>query len=145
MYIEQVTTATADLLSALENLIPQLTRRNRPPTWSDLEALIGSTSSLLIVGREPDAGGSIVAAGCLVVYRVTTGVRAIVEDVVVDAAWRGHGLGESLLQRLVDLARDRGAAGVFLTSNPARDAANKLYLKAGFTRRRTNSYYYALS
>lgn len=122
--------------------MPQLTRRSLAPTSSSLAALVADDSSTLLVVREPDHAGPIAAIGCLGVYRTVTGVRAIIEDVVVDEAYRGRGLGEALVKRLVAIAREQGAPGVSLTSNPRREAANRLYLRLGFARRQTNSYYY---
>jgi ribosomal protein S18 acetylase RimI-like enzyme len=78
----------------------------------------------------------------LTVYRVPTGVRAILEDVIVDESLRGQGIGEALVGRALEIARERGAGGVSLTSNPRRDAANRLYSRMGFVRRETNAYYY---
>jgi ribosomal protein S18 acetylase RimI-like enzyme len=145
MHVEQATVVTAELVKALDHLIPQLTSRNPPPGESYLAALFRDESSSLMVVREPDAHGPIVAAGCLAVYRAPTGVRAIVEDVVVDEAHRGRGVGEYLLVSLLELARRKGARSVSLTSNPDRAAANRLYLRIGFSRRQTNSYFYDLS
>jgi ribosomal protein S18 acetylase RimI-like enzyme len=142
MRIEQVAVVTPELLRALERLIPQLTSKRSPPTKADLEALLAGACNTLLVLREPDSKGPIVAAGCLAVYRVTTGIRAVIEDVVVDQSVRGRGIGEALVLRLLDLARTMGAPGVSLTSNPRRDAANRLYLRLGFGPRSTNAYYY---
>jgi ribosomal protein S18 acetylase RimI-like enzyme len=75
-------------------------------------------------------------------YQVPTGVRAIIEDVVVDQRWRGRGIGRALVANLLGLAREKGAPGVSLTSNPGRTAANQLYVRMGFSLRSTNSYYY---
>jgi ribosomal protein S18 acetylase RimI-like enzyme len=141
MHIEQARAATPELIIALERLIPQLTSPNPPPARADLQALLDSTSSLLVIGREPDAGGTIIAAGCLGVYRAPTGVRAVIEDLVVDETYRGRGIGEALLRYLLNLAREQGAPGVSLTSNPRREAAKRLYVRAGFSLRQTNSYY----
>jgi ribosomal protein S18 acetylase RimI-like enzyme len=142
MYVEQATAPSPELVRALDRLVPQLTRTSASPGAAYLAELLVDTSSSLLVVRNPDATGSIVAAGCLCVYRALTGVRAIVEDVVVDEAWRGRGIGEHLVRRLLDLARQKGARGVSLTSNADRAAANRLYLRVGFSPRQTNSYYY---
>ena len=142
MYIEQATAPSPELAQALDRLVPQLTRRSRSPGGSCLAELLADTSTSLLVVKHPDAKAPIVAAGCLCIYRAITGVRAVVEDVVVDDAWRGRGIGELLVRRLLELAREKGARGVSLTSNPDRAAANRLYVRLGFTRRQTNFYYY---
>jgi ribosomal protein S18 acetylase RimI-like enzyme len=81
---------------------------------------------------------------CLTVYRVPTGVRSIIEDVIVDESMRRRGIGEALVRRALELAREAGADGVSLTSNPKREAANQLYQSMGFQLRQTNPYFYKL-
>lgn len=145
MDIEPATTATQELWEAFQRLIPQLTSNNPPPSPDDLAALVESESTTLLVARHPDGRGPIVGAASLTVYRVPTGVRAIIEDVIVDESLRGQGIGEGLVRRALEVARQKGASGVSLTSNPRREAANRLYLRMGFVRRETNAYYYKFS
>ena len=140
--VERVVSATAELSEALRRLIPQLTDNHPPPGPAFLEALLNGDSSVLLIARHPDESGGIVGVGCLGIYRVPTGVRAVIEDVVVDEGSRGLGLGEALIKGLMDEARQLGAHGVSLTSNPRRIAANRLYLRMGFSLRQTNSYYF---
>lgn len=142
MLLERVTTMDNELWEAFQRLIPQLTTNNPPPSREDLDALVRSESSILLIARKPGNHGSIVGAANLTVYRVPTGIRAIIEDVIVDESARGQGIGEALVQRLLDMAREKGARGVSLTSNPKREAANRLYQRMGFNRRETNSYYF---
>jgi len=139
--IELVSEATDDLLAALDRLLPQLTSR-RPPSRAELQALLRSDASSLFVARDDSGNARIIGIASLAVYRVPTGVRAIIEDVVVDTSARGQGIGEALTRRCLDFARQRGADSVTLTSNPARQAANRLYLRMGFYRRDTNAYVY---
>ena len=145
MHIERVRTVTPEIVTALERLVPQLTSNNRAPSSADLMDLVGSESNTLLVVREPDGKGEIVAAACLAVYRVTTGIRAVIEDIVVDEECRGRGIGEALLRHLMVLAKSAGAPGVSLTSSPRRAAANRLYVRMGFSRRETNAYYYSFT
>ena len=76
----------------------------------------------------------------LVVFRIPTGVRAWIEDVVVDQAARGRGVGAELTNAAIRLANQHGARTVDLTSRPDREAANRLYQRLGFVRRETNVY-----
>jgi ribosomal protein S18 acetylase RimI-like enzyme len=145
MYITPVTTASNELWEALLRLVPQLTANNPPPSREDLTALVNSESSTLLIARHPDATSTIVGAACLTVYRVPTGIRAIIEDVIVDEKARGEGIGQGLVRRCLEIAKGKGAHKVALTSNPSREAANQLYVKMGFIRRNTNSYIYDLS
>ena len=142
MVIERAVTASPELVEALKRLIPQLTANNPPPEPEFLQMLLEGDSSFVLVARQPDENGGIVGVGCLGTYRVPTGVRAIIEDVVVDQGSRGLGAGEALMRGLMDLARQMGARGVSLTSNPRRLAANRLYMRLGFSLRQTNGYYY---
>ncbi|MCL4530154.1 MAG: GNAT family N-acetyltransferase [Chloroflexi bacterium] len=140
MQIEIATRATEELWDAFQGLVPQLTSNNPPPSRDDLAALVKSESSTLIIARADNS--SIIGAACVTVYRVPTGIRAIIEDVIVAESARGLGIGEALVQRCLDIARGKGAKGVSLTSNPKREAANKLYQKMGFRKRETNAYYF---
>ena len=138
MQIDIVTRADDELYEAFQRLVPQLTNNNPPPTREDLSALIQDASSTLMIAR--DERGQIVGALNLTVYRVPTGVRSVIEDVIVDLSARGQGIGEALMQRALEIAREKGAHNITLTSNPMRVAANKLYLKMGFEKRETNAY-----
>lgn len=140
MQIEIVTKADDELFDAFQRLVPQLTKNNPPPSRDDLIALVRDSSSTLIVARNDN--GDIVGALTLAVYRVPTGIRSIIEDVVVDVSTRGAGIGEALMLRAIEIAREKGAANISLTSNPLRVAANKLYLRVGFVKRETNAYVY---
>jgi ribosomal protein S18 acetylase RimI-like enzyme len=144
MHIEKVTTVTEELHEAFQRLVPQLSAHKVPPTKEELDELIKSESSILLLARDPDGAAPIAGALCLTVYRVPTGLRSIIEDVIVDETMRRRGIGEALVRKAIDLAREEGAEGVSLTSNPQRQAANKLYGSIGFQLRQTNPYYYRL-
>src|SRR5690242_16223710 len=131
MKIEVATEATEELVAAFGRLVPQLTEA-RPPDLAELAAVIANAS--LLVARED---GAIVGALTLLVYRIPTGTHARIDDVVVDAAVRGRGIGEALTRHAIELARASGARQVHLTSHPRREAANRLYLRLGFEPRET--------
>ncbi len=76
----------------------------------------------------------------LAMFRIPTGRRAWIEDVVVDGRARGKGVGEALTRHAIAYARQHGARTVDLTSRPSREAANAMYAKLGFVRRSTNVY-----
>jgi ribosomal protein S18 acetylase RimI-like enzyme len=103
--------------------------------------MVDSEDSVLFVAR---IGGRIVGSLTLALYRIPTGTKAWIEDVVVDVGARGHGLGELLNRAALDEARSRGAKDVSLTSRPSREAANRLYQRIGFEARETNVYRYTL-
>jgi ribosomal protein S18 acetylase RimI-like enzyme len=138
MQIEIVTEATDELYDAFQRLVPQLTNNNPAPSLKDLTVLVRDSSSTLMVARTER--GEIIGALTLIVYRVPTGIRSIIEDVIVDNSTRGQGIGEALMKRAIDVAREKGAKNISLTSNPMREAANRLYVKVGFKKRETNAY-----
>jgi ribosomal protein S18 acetylase RimI-like enzyme len=136
--IEAVTEPTDEVRRALARLIPQLSS-SPPPNAEQLAELVAHPDSVLFVAR---LDGTIVGSLTLVQYRIPTGLKAWIEDVVVDESARGHGIGEMLNQAALDEARRRGHKGVSLTSRPSREAANRLYQRIGFTARQTNVYRY---
>lgn len=139
--IEIATHATDELVEAMAVLIPQLSKSNPPPTKAELDELIRSEASTMFVAR---VDGRIVGSLTLAMFRIPTGVRAWIEDVVVDDSARGHGVGEALNMAAIDHARRHGAVTVDLTSRPSREAANRLYQRIGFVARETNVYRYSL-
>ena len=143
MQIEIVYQADDELYEAFQRLVPQLTNNNPPPTRADLSALIQEPASTLMIARSDD--GQIIGALTLTVYRVPTGIRSIIEDVIVDISARGQGIGDALMVRAIEIAKEKGASNITLTSNPLRVAANKLYVKMGFEKRETNAYQMKLS
>ncbi|MBV8388116.1 MAG: GNAT family N-acetyltransferase [Acidimicrobiia bacterium] len=130
------------MVDAFTRLIPQLSKSNPPPTRDELEELVRSEASHLLVAR--DDSGNIVGSLTLVVFRIPTAVRAWIEDVVVDESARGQGIGEALNREALRLAGELGARTVDLTSRPSREAANRLYQRIGFKPRETNVYRYEL-
>lgn len=139
--VERATEVSPELISAFELLIPQLSSSNPPPQSSELQEIVSSDSSVLFIAR---VDGKIVGSLTLATFRIPTGLRAWIEDVVVDSSARGHGVGEALNQAALAEARGRGAVTVDLTSRPSREAANRLYQKLGFVQRETNVYRFTL-
>ena len=140
MLIEQAFTLTDELLDALTRLIPQLKISSPRLTPDGLAGLLASDATSLLTAR--DGTGVIVGMLTLVHYRTPNGVRARIEDVVVDESARGQGIAVELVQRALSIAREKGADGAALTSNPRREAANRLYQKMGFKLWETNVYFY---
>lgn len=146
--VTEVEQSSDEIAAALRRLVPQLSRSSPPPSPAELEELISSPACHLLIARDDTEGDTerdtIVGTLTLVVFRIPTGVRAWIEDVVVDDAARGKGVGEALNQHAIDLARRLGAKTVDLTSRPSREAANRLYQRIGFVPRDTNVYRYDL-
>jgi ribosomal protein S18 acetylase RimI-like enzyme len=131
------------LLFAFQRLIPQLSKATLP-TREHLAEIVTSNDSALFAARLT-LSREIVGAAALATYRVPTGRKAWIEDVVVDKAWRGHGIGAALTQMAIDHALQLGVSDLKLTSNPIREAANRLYERMGFIRHETNHYYYPIN
>lgn len=135
--IEICTEVTPALVDAFARLVPQLSRSSPPPGAEELTEIVTSPASTLLVAVED---GVVLGSLTLVVFRIPTGLRAWIEDVVVDDAARGKGVGAALNERAVEIAAEHGARTVDLTSRPSREAANRLYQRLGFERRETNVY-----
>jgi len=128
-----------ELLNAFDRLIPQLSRSNPAPDADTLRSIIESEASTILLAHD-DETGQIVGSMTLAMFRIPTGLRAWIEDVVVDESARGKGVGYTLNEAALDLARRAGATTVDLTSRPSREAANRLYQRLGFVQRETNVY-----
>jgi len=141
MQIEMVRQADAALLAAFERLMPQLSAAPAP-TMDELVEMFSVPGVYVFVASQPADGGRIVGLLTLATFRVPSGKRAWIEDVVVDEAERGQGIGEALVRAALAKAAEQGAKSVELTSRPARQAANRLYQRLGFTQPGTNFYRY---
>ena len=144
--IRETTEVTPDLVAAFERLTPQLSSSNPAPTSGELAEIVASDATVLLVAHDTSRTGAdaIVGSMTLALFRIPTGMRAWIEDVVVDEAARGQGVGDQLNRAALDVARSRGARTVDLTSRPSRAAANRLYQRIGFVARDTNVYRYQL-
>jgi ribosomal protein S18 acetylase RimI-like enzyme len=136
--VEEATEVSDELVAALQALVPQLSSSSPAPTPEELEEIASSPTTRLLLARDHDA--SVVGSLTLVLFRIPTGVRAWIEDVVVDEKARGQGAGEALTREAIRLAKDSGARTVDLTSRPSREAANRLYERIGFEERETRVY-----
>lgn len=132
---------TPELIEAFQRLTPQLSSAPAPGQ-NELQEIVSAPLTSLIIASDPE--GRIYGALTLVVFRIPTGMRAWIEDVVVDEAARGQGIGEALTRAALDRAREQGCRTVDLTSRPSREAANRLYRRVGFVERSTNLYRFTL-
>ena len=130
-----------ELVAAFDRLVPQLSQSSPPPGRAGLVDIVENPNSVLFLAR---VDGEIVGALTLALYRIPTGLKAWIEDVVVDTAVGGRGIGGALSEAAIDEARRRGAKAVDLTSRPHREAANRLYQRLGFEQRTTNVYRFKL-
>ncbi len=139
MTVEIVREVTGEVVEAFARLLPQLSTSAAPPDRAALGRIVGSPAITLLIARD---SGRIVGALTLVTFPIPTGFRAWIEDVVVDDAARGKGVGTALTLEALRLAQAAGAKTVDLTSRPSREAAGGLYEKVGFVPRSTRVYRY---
>ena len=137
--VEEVETATPEIVEALSALIPELSSSAPPLTHAALAEIVASPATVLFVARD-GPGGAVLGSLTLVVFSAPTGPRAWIEDVVVAPGTRGRGIGAALVLAALERGKAKGSRTVDLTSRPSREAANRLYLRLGFERRTTNVY-----
>jgi ribosomal protein S18 acetylase RimI-like enzyme len=137
--VEAVRQVTDELVQACRRLLPQLSSSAAPLLADDLARIANHQANTLFVARNQ---GAIVGMLTLVTFPLPSGLRARIEDVVVDEAARGQGVGTALTMAAVDLAQRQGARSVDLTSRASRVAANRLYQRLGFQLRDSNVYRY---
>jgi ribosomal protein S18 acetylase RimI-like enzyme len=135
--VVRVTEVDEALAAAVARLVPQLSPKRQPAGLAELTELVAAPGTHLIVARD---GAAVLGMLTLVLYRVPTGLRAWIHDVVVDEAARGRGVGEALTREALSLAGTAGAISVELTTRDEREAANRLYRRLGFEQRETNVY-----
>ncbi|MBQ6503466.1 MAG: GNAT family N-acetyltransferase [Flexilinea sp.] len=138
MKIFEITEMSQKVYDAFERLLPQLSSSAKTPTWDELEDLISSKAGIVLAAvDDEDPDETILGTMTLVVFRIPTGVRAWVEDVVVDKEARGKGIGEKLIRTSIERAKAEGAKTIDLTSRPTRVEAHRLYKRCGFEMRET--------
>jgi ribosomal protein S18 acetylase RimI-like enzyme len=135
--VEVVRRADEELVGAVGRLLPQLSGSAARPGVEELARVVGHQAITLLVAR---SGGVVVGMLTLVTFPVPSGLRARIEDVVVDRDARGQGVGTALTREALRLASEQGARSVDLTSRATRVAANRLYRRLGFELRDSNVY-----
>ena len=142
MTVEIISEVTTELRAAMDKLLPQLSSSAPQLTDEELSAFLRQPNVYLFVFRSR-VGSPILGMLTLATFAIPTGLRAWIEDVVVDEAARGQGAGSQLVEAAVTHAVYLGARTVDLTSRPSREAANRLYQRSGFSLRETNVYRYS--
>jgi ribosomal protein S18 acetylase RimI-like enzyme len=139
--VEVLDEVTDEAVEAFGRLLPQLSSSAAPLDAAGLATVVASPAITVLVARSE---GHIVGSLTLALFPIPTGLRAWIEDVVVDEAARGQGVGAVLTQEAIRRARDAGARSLDLTTRPSREAAGRLYERAGFQQRETRLYRYSL-
>jgi ribosomal protein S18 acetylase RimI-like enzyme len=142
VHVEVLREVTSEVVEAFGRLLPQLSASAAPLDAAALGAIAESPASTVLLAR---SDGLIAGSLTLVMFPIPTGMRAWIEDVVVDESARGQGVGEALSLEALRLAQAAGVRTVDLTSRPARVAAGRLYERIGFTERETRLYRFTFS
>ncbi|MFJ9692496.1 GNAT family N-acetyltransferase [Kitasatospora sp. NPDC101183] len=140
--VEVVREVTDEVVAAFAGLLPQLSSSAGGLDAAAVARVVDAEANTVLTAR---LGGAVVGVLTLVVFPLPSGVRARIEDVVVDGSARGHGVGAALTAEAVRLAEAAGARTVDLTSRPSREAANRLYERAGFRPRESTVYRFTTS
>jgi ribosomal protein S18 acetylase RimI-like enzyme len=142
--VHVATEVTDQIVEAFAHLIPQLSSSNPPPDKAFLTEIVNHEACSLLIATD-DETGRILGSLTLIIFPIPTAMRAWIEDVVVDDAARGKGVGALLNTHAIELAQEAGCKTVDLTSRPSREAANRLYQRLGFELRTTNVYRYTIA
>jgi ribosomal protein S18 acetylase RimI-like enzyme len=140
--VEVVQEADDKVTAAMRHLVPQLSTSAALPDMAAVQRIARSEATTLLAAR---LDGKIVGFLALVMFPIPTGFRAWIEDVIVDDAARGQGIGEALTRKALELADAAGARTVDLTTRPHREAAGRLYERVGFAERTTRNYRYTFA
>jgi len=139
--VEIVREVTGEVVTAFGRLLPQLSTSAKRLDREALIRMVSCPANTVLVARVQEV---ILGTLTLVVFPIPSGLRARIEDVVVDESARGQGVASALTREAVRLARDAGARTVDLTSRPSRESANRLYERLGFKPRESRVYRLAL-
>ena len=129
MRIYRATNVSEKLVQGIANLLPQLSSSATAPNHEEIENLLADKNCHLLIA---EIDGEIAGMLSLVVVNIPTGRKTWIEDVVVDSKFRGQNIGFELVEQAKKLSQELGAKKLYLTSNPSRQAAHRLYAKCGF-------------
>lgn len=139
--VDIIREASQELVDAFGRLLPQLSSTAKPLDHEAVQRMVSCDANTVIVARTPE---TIVGTLTLVMLPLPSGLRARIEDVVVDSAARGQGVAGLLTREALRIAREAGARTVDLTSRPDRAAANRLYERLGFRTRQSTVHRFPL-
>ncbi len=101
----------------------------------DINKILGDKNCRTAVAKD---SGSLIGFGALIIHLVPSkGYVGNIQDVIVRKEYRGRGIGNMIMDCLINIAKDEQLKFINLTSNPARVAARCLYEKKGFKPRDT--------
>ena len=140
--IQKPTEMNEELFASILHLLPQLNPQHQLPIITDVTELLSSKSSSLFVARYPKISDPIVGMLTLAIFRAPSGIRAHIEDLVVDREFRNKGIAQALMKEALQSSQKMGANGVMLTSHSRRTSAIRLYENLGFKKWDTNIFFF---
>ncbi len=84
--------------------------------------------------------GRVVGMATMALYSVISGAKGMIEDVVVDEACRGKGIGRKMMEALLTEGESRKLNEILLFSGHHRKAAINLYQSLGFQLKQSGIY-----
>lgn len=127
----------SETVRQVSDLMSQFAGAPKKVPAKTLQEMISDSNVVLMAVKD---GKKIIGMGTFVFVRTPGGFHGRIEYVVIDEKYRGKGLGKTLTEKLIALARKKKAEYIELSSRPERVAANKLYQSMGFTQKETNVY-----
>jgi ribosomal protein S18 acetylase RimI-like enzyme len=128
--VEEATAVSEELTVAIDRLVGDLSASPGAPTQDELQAIVHSSATRLLVARNVD--DDVVGSLTLALVRLPTGVRAGLYDLEVAIPERQHGVAEMLIMEAVRLAHDAGAGTVDLMSDVGAYGTEDWYRRLGF-------------
>lgn len=140
--IEILKRPTAKDVRDINILLPQIAQKPHFLSLGELKRITkqGDHCNVVIARAKVGKERPIVGMATVTLTDVPTGRVAMVEDVIIDEAFRGYGLGRKLIDKLIFIADKKKAKHISLYTNVARIAANAMYQKMGFFKKEANYY-----
>ena len=135
-----ITLLTAnEITEALHNEVKELFEQLNPTIIQQpLEILPLDNEHLVLAICHID--GQLAGMASMATYKVISGYKGMVEDVVVAAEFRGKGIGRALMEKLLGEAQRLQLTEILLFSGHHREAAIKLYTSLGFKLKQSGLY-----
>ncbi|MEK7124361.1 MAG: GNAT family N-acetyltransferase [Patescibacteria group bacterium] len=122
-------------LKELNDILLQWSAKRKEITPLQFRKLIKKSHVIAMYDKK-----TMIGTVTLIELHKLSGLKGIVEHLMIDEKYRGRGLGEKLMKYSVNLAKKLEMKNLYLTCEPERIAANKLYQKIGFKAKETNFY-----
>lgn len=135
--LKRVKRADKKILAVVNRLLPQLSRTAKSLSWRQFREMVTDKNNFFVGVWD---GRNMIGMGLVVFILTPVGLRARLEDMVIDEKYRGKGLGSILTRQLISEAKKRKARWIEFTSRKDRVATNNFYKKFGFKPRDTNVY-----